>query len=105
MKLAGLLVVTLALCVVRLAAQGGPYERQKIDAAAAKRGRTVYAQHCINCHGSAAKGTERGPDLIRSSTVLRDQAWVHEPSLTVEKALAERDAEVRAFVRYNVGSE
>ena len=55
------------------AAQGGPYERQQIDAAAAKRGRGVYAQHCINCHGSAAKGTERGPDLIRSAVVLRDR--------------------------------
>jgi elongation factor Ts len=40
-----------------------------------------------------------------ATTVLLDQAWVHDPSLTVEKALAERDAEVRAFVRYNVGSE
>ena len=47
-------------------AQGGPYERQKVDPAAATRGRAVYAQHCINCHGSTAKGTERGPDLIRS---------------------------------------
>ena len=40
-----------------------------------------------------------------ATTVLLDQAWVHDPNLTVEKALAERDAEVRAFVRYNVGSE
>jgi mono/diheme cytochrome c family protein len=58
---------------VVLTAQGGPYERQKVDPAAAARGRTVYAQHCINCHGSAAKGTERGPDLIRSTVVLRDR--------------------------------
>jgi mono/diheme cytochrome c family protein len=56
-----------------LAAQGGPYERQKIDTVAADRGRAVYTQHCINCHGSAAKGTERGPDLIRSTVVLRDR--------------------------------
>ena len=55
------------------AAQGGPYERQKIDPAAAARGRAVYAQHCINCHGSNAKGSERGPDLIRSAVVLRDR--------------------------------
>ena len=55
------------------AAQGGPYQRQVVDAAAATRGRTVYAQHCVNCHGSAAKGTERGPDLIRSAVVLRDR--------------------------------
>lgn len=55
------------------AAQGGPYERQKIDPAAAARGRALYAQHCINCHGSTAKGTEKGPDLIRSAIVLRDR--------------------------------
>ena len=51
----------------------GPYERQKIDVAAATRGRAVYAQHCINCHGSTVKGTDRGPDLIRSVVVLRDR--------------------------------
>jgi cytochrome c oxidase cbb3-type subunit 3 len=56
-----------------LAAQGGPYERQKVDPAAAMRGRTVYVQHCVNCHGSSAKGTDRGPDLIRSVVVLRDR--------------------------------
>ena len=61
------------LAVVVTAAQGGPYERQKIDPAAVKRGRGVYAQQCINCHGSTAKGTERGPDLIRSAVVLRDR--------------------------------
>jgi mono/diheme cytochrome c family protein len=56
-----------------MAAQGGPYDRQKVDAAAATRGRAVYALHCINCHGSTAKGTDRGPDLIRSVVVLRDR--------------------------------
>jgi mono/diheme cytochrome c family protein len=55
------------------AAQGGPYERQRVDDAAATRGRAVYVEHCVNCHGSAAKGTERGPDLIRSPVVLRDR--------------------------------
>ena len=54
-------------------AQGGPYERQRVDSTAADRGRAVYAKHCINCHGSTAKGTERGPDLIRSTVVLRDR--------------------------------
>ena len=51
----------------------GPYERQRVDNAAADRGRALYAKHCINCHGSTAKGTDRGPDLIRSSVVLRDR--------------------------------
>jgi len=51
----------------------GPYERQRVDNAAADRGRALYAKHCINCHGSTAKGTDRGPDLIRSAVVLRDR--------------------------------
>lgn len=66
-------VLLLVASGVSLAAQGGPYERQKIDEPAAMRGRAVYAQHCINCHGSTAKGTDRGPDLIRSVVVLRDR--------------------------------
>jgi mono/diheme cytochrome c family protein len=66
-------LMAVVLWTSSLSAQGGPYERQKIDEAAAMRGRAVYAQHCINCHGSTAKGTERGPDLIRSVIVLRDR--------------------------------
>lgn len=71
----GALVWTLAavLLPVSLAAQGGPTDRPPLDEAAAGRGRTLYAQHCINCHGSTAKGTDRGPDLIRSTVVLRDR--------------------------------
>jgi len=38
-----------------------------------------------------------------AETVLLDQAWIHDPSLTVGKALAERNAEVLEFVRYAVG--
>lgn len=56
-----------------LGLQAGPTERQRIDTAAAGRGRVVYAQHCINCHGSNAKGSDNGPDLIRSTVVLRDR--------------------------------
>jgi mono/diheme cytochrome c family protein len=73
-RLAATIVLPLLIVVnVTVAAQGGPFERQKIDEAAATRGRAVYAQHCINCHGSTAKGSERGPDLIRSVVVLRDR--------------------------------
>jgi translation elongation factor EF-Ts len=39
-----------------------------------------------------------------AESVLTDQQWVHEPSLTVGKALAEHGAEVRAFALYNVGA-
>jgi mono/diheme cytochrome c family protein len=65
--------IIVILAGATLAAQAGPYERQKIDDASATRGRALYAQHCINCHGSTAKGTDRGPDLIRSVVVLRDR--------------------------------
>ena len=68
------IAVALLMCTATTAfAQGGPYERQRIDSAAADRGRALYAKHCINCHGSTAKGTDRGPDLIRSAVVLRDR--------------------------------
>jgi len=53
--------------------QAGPYERQKVDVTAADRGKRVYTQYCINCHGALAKGTDQGPDLIRSPLVLRDR--------------------------------
>jgi mono/diheme cytochrome c family protein len=58
-------------------AQGGPIDRPKLDDAAADRGRTVYAAQCINCHGSAAKGGPNGPDLIRSTAVLKDRLGSH----------------------------
>jgi len=67
MVLFNLLLATL------LAAQAGPTERQRIDNDAAGRGRLVYTQYCINCHGSTAKGSDSGPDLIRSVVVLRDR--------------------------------
>ena len=35
--------------------------------------------------------------------VLLDQEWIHDSSLSLGKALAEHGAEVREFVRYNVG--
>ncbi len=40
---------------------------------------------------------------VFAQTVLLDQAWVHDPDLTVGKALAEHGAEVKAFVCYDVG--
>jgi elongation factor Ts len=59
---------------------------------------------------------EGKPDAIRAQiiegrlakgffadAVLADQAWIHNPEMSVGQALAEHDAEVREFVRYNVG--
>ena len=72
--------------------QAGPYQRQEVDNAAAARGRQVYTQNCINCHGASAKGTEQGPDLIRSPLVLRDRLGDQiEPAL---KKLANHKADL-----------
>ncbi len=62
---------------ISVATQGGPTDRQRVDPAAALRGRSVYAAQCINCHGSTAKGGPTGPDLIRSVAVLRDRLGSH----------------------------
>ena len=51
--------------------QAGP-TRPEIDSTAADRGKQIYLQFCVNCHGNLAKGTEQGPDLIRSVMVLQD---------------------------------
>jgi elongation factor Ts len=37
-----------------------------------------------------------------AETVLLDQPWIHDPSLTVGKALAEQDATIHEFVRLDV---
>jgi cytochrome c oxidase cbb3-type subunit 3 len=63
----------LNLLLAMLAVQAGPTERQRIDNAAADRGRLLYTANCINCHGGTIKGTDNGPDLIRSVVVLRDR--------------------------------
>ncbi len=51
----------------------GSADKHVVDEAAANRGRSVYAAECITCHGTHARGTERGADLIRSEVVLHDR--------------------------------
>jgi cytochrome c oxidase cbb3-type subunit 3 len=61
-----------------LAAQGGPPRpapnpaEVAAKAAAVERGRTLFKQNCVACHGDDATGG-RGPDLIRSSVVRHDK--------------------------------
>src|SRR6185503_8564541 len=45
-----------------------------VDAAAHDRGRALWASHCIACHGSQARGTETGPNIIRTKTVNFDRS-------------------------------
>ena len=51
----------------------GPYDKQVVDAAAADRGRTLYAAECVDCHGPTAHGSEIGANLVRSDVVLKDR--------------------------------
>jgi cytochrome c oxidase cbb3-type subunit 3 len=44
-----------------------------VDLAAHDRGRALWAQHCIDCHGSQARGTDTGPNIIRAKTVNFDR--------------------------------
>jgi cytochrome c553 len=72
-------VAGLALFTASLFAQAQPRpgvgwaDRPKVDAAAAIRGRSVWVAECITCHGTLARGTDNGPNLIRSLVVLRDR--------------------------------
>ena len=51
----------------------GSADKHVVDEAAANRGRKVYAAECINCHGTHARGSDNGADLIRSEVVLHDR--------------------------------
>jgi cytochrome c oxidase cbb3-type subunit 3 len=58
---------------VRPRGGAGAEDKHIVDAAAAARGRKTYAAACIQCHGTQARGTERGANLVRSLVVLRDR--------------------------------
>ena len=53
--------------------QVGADDKQIVDVDAAARGKTVYIAQCITCHGTRARGGERGADLVRSLVVLHDR--------------------------------
>ena len=73
----------LILAVATVVAQGqqpgrvlsgpGPGDKHVVDSAGADRGRTVWVAECITCHGTQARGTDRGPNLTRSTVLLRDR--------------------------------
>jgi mono/diheme cytochrome c family protein len=45
----------------------------KYDPASVERGKQTFVGACGFCHGSTAKGGEKGPDLLRSVLVLDDE--------------------------------
>ncbi len=52
---------------------GAPLDRHVVDPDAANRGRKVWVAECIECHGTSARGTEKGKNLIQSDMVLHDR--------------------------------
>ncbi|HEY1340061.1 MAG TPA: cytochrome c [Bryobacteraceae bacterium] len=51
----------------------GPDDKHVVDDAAADRGRKVWAAQCIDCHGTYARGTDNGPNLVRSDMMWSDR--------------------------------
>jgi mono/diheme cytochrome c family protein len=50
-----------------------------VDAALSAAGRALWTAHCITCHGTNARGTDSGPNLIRTETVNYDRATPERP--------------------------
>jgi len=50
-----------------------PHQPQPVDMAAHDLGRTLWLAQCVECHGGQARGTEQGPNLIRSEIVGLDR--------------------------------
>jgi mono/diheme cytochrome c family protein len=53
----------------------GPIDQHEVDAAAADRGRAVWAAECIDCHGTQGRGGDDGdgPAVVRSEMMARDR--------------------------------
>ncbi len=51
----------------------GPADKPLVDFAAAERGKTVWVAECVTCHGPLGRGTDTGPNLMRSLVFLRDR--------------------------------
>jgi cytochrome c oxidase cbb3-type subunit 3 len=47
-----------------------------VDPAAHDRGRDLWAKQCIDCHGPQARGSDKGPNIIRSTVVNFDRSSV-----------------------------
>lgn len=67
----GYCVCVLLLTACNLAAQ--PDVMPKFDQAAVERGKEAFIGSCGFCHGSNARGGEKGPDLVRSVITLDDE--------------------------------
>jgi cytochrome c oxidase cbb3-type subunit III len=51
----------------------GANDKHIVDNAIADRGRGIWATQCIGCHGTTARGTDKGANLIRSDMMWSDR--------------------------------
>jgi mono/diheme cytochrome c family protein len=66
------ILLTASFCVL-VSATPAQTPPPKYDPASVQRGRQTFASTCGFCHGTNAKGGEKGPDLLRSVLVLHDE--------------------------------
>ena len=50
-----------------------PVSRPVVDMAAHDRGRAIWATECVQCHGAQARGSDTGPNIIRTETLNYDR--------------------------------
>ena len=53
----------------------GAGDRPGVDPAAAAEGKKIWGVECVNCHGPSARGTDNGPNLIRSLVCTAGSIW------------------------------
>src|SRR3954466_10317546 len=51
----------------------GPADKPLVDFALADKGKDLWIAECVTCHGAQARGTDTGPNLMRSLVFLRDR--------------------------------
>jgi mono/diheme cytochrome c family protein len=51
----------------------GPADKPLVDFALAEKGKDVWIAECVTCHGAQGRGTDNGPNLMRSVVFLHDR--------------------------------
>src|SRR4051812_15397230 len=51
----------------------GPDDKPMVDPVASEAAKPLWTSSCVACHGTDARGTSQGPNLVRSLVVLRDR--------------------------------
>ena len=67
------LVIAGALLLVGASALAQLPGPPPVDRAAHDRGRATWARECVDCHGAQARGSDTGPNIIRTRTVNYDR--------------------------------